>query len=197
MPLFNFKKKSLKRKYSSSSDIITEKAIYKSRPLYQDMPLKQHSGVTKAADDYKSEAVISEANISEAIIIEDTQSEAGKANRNIDISEATTSGADNIDTVEIKKCDEVNAVSDEGDIDYDKVEVKLHPLLERFLDAESYEEKLNIFYLMKNENNEKLLSDVAMSLDIHLSKETVEEQYQEILYCLRTMEKFECNRMRR
>lgn len=72
----------------------------------------------------------------------------------------------------------------------------IDPLLERFLDADSYEKKLECFYLMKNKADLKMLNNVAMSLDIEVTKETVEEQYAEILYCLKTMEKYECNRLR-
>jgi len=72
----------------------------------------------------------------------------------------------------------------------------LDPLLERFLDAESYEKKLDIFYLMKKKATKSMLSYVAMSLDIEVTKEDLDEQYLEILGCLKTMEKFECNRLR-
>jgi len=72
----------------------------------------------------------------------------------------------------------------------------LDPLLERFLDADSFEAKLNVFYLMKKKATRNMLSYVAMSLDLELSKEDPEEQYLEILNCLKTMEKFECNRLR-
>lgn len=88
-------------------------------------------------------------------------------------------------------------IGSEQEIDYDSVELHLDPLLEAFLDADSYEEKLERFYDMRDAADSRMLSNVAMSLDIELSKEDVEEQYEEILYCLRTMEKFECNRLRR
>ena len=82
-------------------------------------------------------------------------------------------------------------------IDYDSVELKLDPKLEAFLDADSYEEKLGIFYKMRDVADRDMLRTVAMSLDVEVTKETEEEMYDEILYCLRTMEKFECNRLRR
>lgn len=81
-------------------------------------------------------------------------------------------------------------------IDYDSMEVKLDPILEEFLDADSYEEKLGIFYKLRNTEDKELLRMVAISLEIEVTKESPEEMYDEILYCLRTMERFECNRLR-
>ena len=73
----------------------------------------------------------------------------------------------------------------------------IDPMLESFLDADSYEEKLAIFSDMKLKVDEQMLSTIAMSLDIELSKEDIEDQYKEIMWCLKTMERFECNRLRR
>ena len=73
----------------------------------------------------------------------------------------------------------------------------LDPLLEKFLDADSYQEKLDVFYLMKKKGTRDMLSYVAMSLDIEISdSDDFDEQYRQILNCLKTMEKYECNRLR-
>lgn len=85
---------------------------------------------------------------------------------------------------------------DDKEEDYDNQEVHLDPLLEAFLDASSYEEKLDKYYAMRGKADLNMLSYVAMSLDLEVSKEDVDEQYLEILNCLKTMEKFECNRLR-
>lgn len=102
-----------------------------------------------------------------------------------------TNGAskDELPNIEADSADLADENEDEGP-------AQLDPLLERFLDAGSYEEKLNVFYLMKRKGTKDMLSYVAMSLDIQLSKEDFDEQYAEILSCLKTMEKFECNRLR-
>ena len=77
-----------------------------------------------------------------------------------------------------------------------KITQALDPMLEAFLDADSFEEKLDKFYDMKKCITDEMLSYVAMSLDIELSKETTEEKYKEVLGCLKTMVKYECNRLR-
>lgn len=84
-----------------------------------------------------------------------------------------------------------------GDSSDEDNEPGIDPLLEKFLDADSYEEKLAIFSTMKFKVDEQMLSTIAMSLDVELSKEDIEDQYKEIMWCLKTMEKFECNRLRR
>lgn len=65
-----------------------------------------------------------------------------------------------------------------------------------FLDAKTYEEKRDIFMAMKKGLNEKLLHDIAASLDIVVEETEFDKQYQSILNCLNTMVKFECNRFR-
>lgn len=72
----------------------------------------------------------------------------------------------------------------------------LDPLLEQFLDAGSYQEKLDIFYLMKRRGTMDMLRYVAISLDIEVVADDFDEMYRQILNCLKTMEKFECNRLR-
>ena len=72
----------------------------------------------------------------------------------------------------------------------------LHPLLEKFLDADSYEDKLEVFYEMKGKADSEMLSYVATSLDIEMTGEDVVEQYADILKCLKMMTKYECNRLR-
>lgn len=93
--------------------------------------------------------------------------------------------------------DAANGTCDKESADFEfSKKVALNPYLEAFLDASSYEEKLDKFYDMRGKVDKDVLSYVAMSLDIELSKDTAEEQYKEILFCLKTMEKYECNRLR-
>lgn len=75
-------------------------------------------------------------------------------------------------------------------------EAGLNPLLEKFLDADSYTEKLDVLYEMKGKADLEMLSYVATSLDIEVAGDDVAEQYAEIQKCLKTMVKYECNRLR-
>jgi len=83
------------------------------------------------------------------------------------------------------------------DGDEETGEASINPILESFLDADSFEEKLAIFSQMRFKVDDTMLSTIAMSLDIELSKEDIDDKYKEIMWCLKTMEKYECNRLRR
>lgn len=93
---------------------------------------------------------------------------------------------------ESTQTDTVESAGNSGD----REEEKLNPLLEEFLDAELIEDKIEIYYKMRDVADRKMLSTVAVSLDIEISKEDVEDQYDEILGCLKMMGRFEGSRLR-
>ena len=72
----------------------------------------------------------------------------------------------------------------------------VHPLLLEFLDAETLEEKLHIMIFGRNQMDDNLLNNIAISLDLVVDEKSTQEKYDEILNCLSMMEKFECNRLR-
>ncbi len=78
--------------------------------------------------------------------------------------------------------------------DYD--ESVIDPDLEKFLDEKSYEKKLEMLLGLKNKADDEMLNTIAMSLDLELTKTITDEKYTEILDCLKTLEKYECNRLR-
>lgn len=75
-------------------------------------------------------------------------------------------------------------------------EGQISPLLLEFLDCDTYEAKLNKFLMMKDKADERLLNDIAMSLDITIESEKLQNKYDEIKTCLLTFVHFEDNRMR-
>ena len=75
-------------------------------------------------------------------------------------------------------------------------EFALDPVLLAFLDADSYERKLEIFDSMQARMDQSMLNTVAISLDLELSEGSLEEQYQTLRSCMLTLEKYECNRLR-
>lgn len=75
-------------------------------------------------------------------------------------------------------------------------EGEISPLLLGFLDCDTYEEKLDKFIMMKNKVDDRLLNDIAMSLDITVESEKLKDKYEEIKTCLVTFVHFEDNRMR-
>lgn len=65
-----------------------------------------------------------------------------------------------------------------------------------FLEADSYEKKLEILSMLHPRINDHMIDTMAVSLDIEVKDGDIEQRYSEILNCLVTMEKFECNRLR-
>ena len=75
-------------------------------------------------------------------------------------------------------------------------EKPLDPFLERFLDARTTEEKLTALAEMRGHVTDEMIDTMAVSLDIEVKNGDIEQRYSEILNCLLTMERFECNRLR-
>ncbi len=75
-------------------------------------------------------------------------------------------------------------------------EFQLDPRLLAFLDADTYERKLEIFASLYGKADRSMLNTIAVSLDLELEDGTPEEQYDTLKNCLLTLERYECNRLR-
>ena len=72
----------------------------------------------------------------------------------------------------------------------------LAPELLAFLDADSYERKLEILSMLHPRITDEMIDTMAVSLDTEVKDGDIEQRYNEIKNCLLTMERFECNRLR-
>lgn len=75
-------------------------------------------------------------------------------------------------------------------------EFQLDEGLLAFLEADSYEKKLEILSQLHATVTDSMIDTMAVSLDIEVKDGDIEQRYSEILNCLLTMERFECNRLR-
>ncbi len=66
----------------------------------------------------------------------------------------------------------------------------------RFLDAETFEEKLEIFHGMRSIADDALIDAVAVSLDTEIDAGALEERFNKLEEHLKTLKKYECNRLR-
>lgn len=73
---------------------------------------------------------------------------------------------------------------------------ELDPGLVEFLDADSYEKKLQILGTLHHRITDAMIDTMAVSLDTEVKEGDIETRYAEIRNCLITMERFECNRLR-
>lgn len=76
------------------------------------------------------------------------------------------------------------------------IDVAIHPKLNQFLDAETYEEKLGVLISMESVVTNSMINTMAIVLDVVVLEGEVEERYEALKGSLQTLEKFECNRFR-
>ena len=75
-------------------------------------------------------------------------------------------------------------------------QLNIDPLVLAFLDADSYEQKLLILDSLHNRITDGMINTMAVASDLEIKEGDVEDRYLELRNCLRTFEKFECNRLR-
>ena len=73
--------------------------------------------------------------------------------------------------------------------------VSIDPLLEAYLDADSYRERLNILHGLQHRITEHMLNTMAIVIDFELPEGDIQTKYDALNDCLLTKEKYECNRM--
>ena len=84
----------------------------------------------------------------------------------------------------------------EQEIDEVHEEGSINPVLLEFLEADSYEEKLAILMHKKKYITDKILNDMAVSIDCTLDEGDIEGRIAEFAYCLQTHARFENRRLR-
>ena len=74
-------------------------------------------------------------------------------------------------------------------------EITLDPLLEAYLDTDSYRERINILHGLQHRMTEHMLNTMAIVIDFELPEGDIQTKYDALNDCLLTKEKYECNRM--
>lgn len=74
-------------------------------------------------------------------------------------------------------------------------EPQLDPLLLEFLDADSYEEQLNILAALHHRITDDMITTMAIASDIEVKDGDLETRYNELKNCLLTLEKYEIERL--
>lgn len=81
-------------------------------------------------------------------------------------------------------------------LEKEQEELNIDPLVLEFLDADSYEERLNILAALHHRITDEMINTMAISVDLEIEEGDTEQRYEELKNCLLTFEKFECNRLR-
>lgn len=74
-------------------------------------------------------------------------------------------------------------------------EITLDPLLEAYLDTDSYRERINILHGLQHRMTEHMLNTMAIVIDFELPEGDIQTKFNALNDCLLTKEKYECNRM--
>lgn len=94
------------------------------------------------------------------------------------------------------KAEEVPEVVKEEDNDAEAQEYQLDAQVMEFLDAETYEERLNILVGLRHRITDDMITTMAIACDIEVSEGSLEERFLSLKNCLLTKEKYECERPR-
>ena len=75
-------------------------------------------------------------------------------------------------------------------------QLNIDPLVMEFLDADTYEQRLNILAALHDRVTDDMINKMAVAVDLEIKDGDIEERYAELKRCLLTFEKYECNRLR-
>lgn len=71
----------------------------------------------------------------------------------------------------------------------------IDPLLEAYLDTDSYRERLNILHCLHHRITDNMINTMAVVMDLEIPEGDIETRYEALHSCLMTREKYECNRL--
>lgn len=75
-------------------------------------------------------------------------------------------------------------------------EINLDPLVLEFLDADGYEQRLNILAGLHHRITDDMITTMAIACDVEVDDGDVETRYESLKSCLLTLQRYECNRLR-
>lgn len=75
-------------------------------------------------------------------------------------------------------------------------ELHIDPLVLEFLDADNYEQRLNILAGLHHRITDDMITTMAIACDVEIEDGDTEERYEALKTCLLTLERYECNRLR-
>ena len=101
-------------------------------------------------------------------------------------------------TMESKEVETVisNKVTVYAEYDDEDQEGVADPRLLQFLDAKDFQDKLNVLTFLRDKMDDRLINDIAISLDIIVEEGSMDRRYDSLRNCLLAHIKYECNRLR-
>ncbi len=72
----------------------------------------------------------------------------------------------------------------------------VNPILIKFLDSETIDDKLEILRVMRKSLDDKTITDIAVTMDLVIEEGPLEERIKSLEYCLQTRARYEATRLR-
>lgn len=93
---------------------------------------------------------------------------------------------------------EENTEENDKIINEEKSDIKrdVYEVFMEFLDAKTYEKKLELLLQMEKQLDDRLLNNLAVCLDLPIQEGTLEERFETLKYNLQLYAKFECKKLR-
>ena len=85
--------------------------------------------------------------------------------------------------------------AEEPEADED-MEGAINPLLLKFIDTDTYAEKLEVLEAIRNQLDDRLIDDIATVIDVVIEEGPIRARYESLKTCIETMLKYECGRLR-
>lgn len=79
---------------------------------------------------------------------------------------------------------------------FTEAELALDPMVLEFLDADSYEQRLNILAGLHHRITDEMITTMAIACDVEIDSGETEDRYEALKNCLITLERYECQRIR-
>lgn len=95
----------------------------------------------------------------------------------------------------VKNADTSSSGEQPQEVEKQTTESGLHPGLEKFLDADTYQEKMDILKFLRNSIDDKMIDTMAVSLDVEVPEGSLDSRYQSLMNCIRMQTKYETNRL--
>ncbi len=105
----------------------------------------------------------------------------------------TVSGAGEEETLEAVNHAGKTEASESGE---NGDEISIDPMVMDFLDADTYEERLNILAALHHRITNDMINTMAISVDVEIEDGPIETRYEELKHCIITFQKYQCSRMR-
>lgn len=110
--------------------------------------------------------------------------------------EDTVARPDSLVKEKPEKAEEPEKPKKPEELEEPEEQLNIDPLVLEFLDADSYGQRLSILDSLHNRITDDMINMMAVSADLEIKEGEVEDRYMELRNCLRTFEKYECNRLR-